>query len=185
EVGRGGMGLVLRAHDATFNRTLAIKVLLIAPDEQPQLASRFLDEAQIMGQLQHPGIPPVHHLGTLNDGRPFFTMKLIQGRTLSELLRESPHTAQDIARFVSVFGQICQTIGYAHSRGILHRDLKPENVMVGAFGEVQVMDWGLAKVLGKEAEPATGVLSTQYSVLSTGPAASRTSPDPSPDTPRE
>jgi tetratricopeptide (TPR) repeat protein len=125
-----------------------------------------------MGQLQHPGIPPVYDLGELPDGRPFFALKLIQGRTLAELLHERPHPAHDLARWVALFGQVCQTVAYAHSRGILHRDLKPANVMVGAFGEVQVMDWGLAKVLGStrapQTTPPTQELSTIYTARTSG-----------------
>jgi tetratricopeptide (TPR) repeat protein len=135
---------------------VALKVLLQAHHHRPELKRRFLDEAQILGQLQHPGIPPVHDLGELPDGRPFFAMKLIQGRTLAELLRERLSPSHDLPRFLGIFGQLCQTVAYAHSRGILHRDLKPSNIMVGAFGEVQVMDWGLAKVLpgeGHQPEP--------------------------------
>src|SRR5262249_43977853 len=100
----------------------------------------------VTAQLQHPGVPPVHEVGRLDDGRPFFAMKLVKGRTLAELLKERRDLAEHLPRFLAV----CQTLAYAHSRGIIHRDLKPSNVMVGAFGEVQVMDWGLAKVLTKE-----------------------------------
>jgi hypothetical protein len=148
EIARGGMGAVWRAQDTAFQRTVALKVLLASPQHRPELKRRFLDEAQILGQLQHPGIPPVHDRGELPDGRPFFAMKLIQGRTLAELLRERSTPAHDLPRFLAIFGQLCQAVAYAHSRGIIHRDLKPSNVMVGAFGEVQVMDWGLAKRLG-------------------------------------
>jgi tetratricopeptide (TPR) repeat protein/serine/threonine protein kinase len=147
EIGRGGMGVVLRVHDLTFQRPLAVKVLLADRAQRPELTQRFLEEAQVMGQLQHPGIAPIHSLGWLPDGRPYFTMKLIQGQTLAEFLRQRPSSAHELPRFLAIFGQLCQAVAYAHSRGILHRDLKPSNVMVGAFGEVQVMDWGLAKVL--------------------------------------
>jgi serine/threonine-protein kinase len=155
EIARGGMGVVLRAQDSAFHRTVALKVLQEQHLGKTEMARRFLDEAQIMGQLQHPGIPPVHDLGELSDGRPFFAMKLIKGRTLAELLRERPNPAHDLPRFIAIFNQLCQTVAYAHSRGILHRDLKPANVMVGAFAEVQVMDWGLAKLLDgpRQSEP--------------------------------
>jgi tetratricopeptide (TPR) repeat protein len=171
EIGRGGMGVVYRASDSTFNRTLAIKVLLNEHSGRPELARRFLAEAQVMSQLQHPGIPPVHDLGKLPDGRPFFAMKLIQGRTLARLLRERPHPAHDLPRFLAIFQQLCQTIAYAHSRAVLHRDLKPSNIMVGAFGEVQVMDWGFAKVMnpgpvGAESQPGEA-LSTSAVVRTT------------------
>jgi serine/threonine-protein kinase len=147
EIARGGMGVVLRAFDANFGRTLAIKVL--RPDGIPSTAAerRFLEEARITGQLQHPGIPPAHEVGRLADGRPFFSMKLIEGRTLDALLAERSATQLDLPRFLMIFEQIAQTLAYAHSQGVIHRDLKPLNIMVGAFGEVQVMDWGVAKRL--------------------------------------
>ena len=119
------------------------------------LARRFVDEARIAGQLQHPGIPMVHDLGTLPDGRPLLAMKLIKGRTLEALLRDRLDPATDRGRFVAAFEQVCQAVAYAHSRRVIHRDLKPANVMVGAFGEVQVMDWGLAKVLADRPTSAT------------------------------
>src|SRR5262245_61324970 len=144
EIGRGGMGVVFRARDPDLERTLALKVLL-AEKAGPNLERRFLEEARITGRLQHPGIPPVHEIGRLPDGRPFLAMKLIEGRTLDRMLKERLSTREDLPRFLTVFGQVCQTLGYAHACGIIHRDLKPANVMVGAFGEVQVMDWGLAK----------------------------------------
>jgi serine/threonine protein kinase/Tfp pilus assembly protein PilF len=144
-IGQGGMGVVYRVHDPHLNRALAVKVLLLAHKDNAELCQRFLEEAHVMGQLQHLGVPPIHELGTLEDGRPFFAMKQVKGRTLSALLREK--SDRDLPRFLQIFAQVCQTIAYAHSHGIIHRDLKPSNIMVGAFGEVQVMDWGLAKVV--------------------------------------
>jgi serine/threonine-protein kinase len=146
-LGQGGMGMVLRAHDPVLARPLAIKVLLRRHRGRADAARRFLEEARLTGQLQHPAIPPVHEMGTLTDGRPFFAMKLIQGRTLAQLLGERPDPGADLPRFLGIFEAVCQAVAYAHSRGVIHRDLKPSNVMVGGFGEVQVMDWGLAKVL--------------------------------------
>jgi serine/threonine-protein kinase len=157
EIARGGMGAVFEARDPDLGRRLAVKVLLEQHRDHPDLIRRFLAEARICGQLQHPGIVPVHEVGRLDDGRPFFTMKLVKGRTLAEELAERSGPAADLPRFLAVFEQVCQTMAYAHSRGVIHRDLKPSNVMVGAFGEVQVMDWGLAKVLGgppEEGSPA-------------------------------
>ena len=151
EIGRGGMGVVLEAEDPQLRRHLAVKVLLEVHQQDPELVRRFLEEARICGQLQHPGIVPIHELGRLPDQRPFFTMKLIRGQTLAALLQARRDPADDLPRFLGVFEQVCQTIGYAHSRGVLHRDLKPSNIMVGNFGEVQVMDWGLAKVLLSQA----------------------------------
>src|SRR5262249_14748500 len=106
---------------------------------------RFVEEARIAGRLQHPGVVPVYALGEAGPGRPYFTMKLVQGQTLADLLRERAGPAQELPRFLKIFEQVCQTLAYAHAQGVIHRDLKPANVMVGAFGEVQVMDWGLAK----------------------------------------
>jgi serine/threonine-protein kinase len=147
EVGRGGMGVVYQAHDPDLNRAVAVKVLRPELSADAALARRFLEEAQLSGQLQHPGLVPVHEMGRLDDGRLFFAMKLVKGRTLAELLDERPDPAHDLPRFLLIFEQVCQAVGYAHARGVLHRDLKPGNVMVGEFGEVQVMDWGLGKVL--------------------------------------
>jgi serine/threonine-protein kinase len=149
ELGRGGMGAVLKGRDVDLGRDLAVKVLLEKHRDNPEVARRFVEEAQIGGQLQHPGVVPVYELGQFPDRRPFFTMKLIKGCTLAALLARRPGPAQDRPRFLKVFEAVCQTVAYAHSRGVIHRDLKPGNVMVGAFGEVQVMDWGLAKVLGE------------------------------------
>jgi tetratricopeptide (TPR) repeat protein len=147
EIDRGGMGLIARVHDRLLGRNLTLKVLHEKYRDRSDLVQRFLDEARIAGQLQHPGVAPVHDLGTLADGRPFFTMKLVKGRTLAELLGRRTDPADDLAALLQVFEQVCQTVAFAHAKGVLHRDLKPANVMVGAFGEVQVMDWGLAKAL--------------------------------------
>jgi tetratricopeptide (TPR) repeat protein len=149
------MGVVYAARDLVLDRDIGLKTLRQSPPSGSPLARRFREEARITGQLQHPGIPPVHDLGALADGRPFLAMKLIKGRTLADLLGERPGPSHDRARFVAVFEQICQAVGYAHAHQVIHRDLKPANVMVGAFGEVQVMDWGLAKVLteGRSAGP--------------------------------
>jgi serine/threonine protein kinase len=154
EIARGGMGTVLVARDLSLDREVAIKVLL--PDAVLD-AGRFLQEARITARLPHPGVPPVYALGELPDGRPFLAMKLIKGRTLATilatrrgrrtagLLTDSDLTAPSAPGLLQVFEQLCQTVAFAHANGIIHRDLKPSNVMVGAFGEVQVMDWGLAK----------------------------------------
>ena len=150
EIARGGMGSVLKCRDHDLGRDVALKVLLERHCDQTNLVDRFLEEAQICGQLQHPGVVPVYDLGTLADRRPFFAMKLVKGQTLADLLAKRSSPAADLPRFLSIFSAICQTMAYAHSRGVIHRDLKPSNVMVGPFGEVQVMDWGLAKVLPKD-----------------------------------
>jgi tetratricopeptide (TPR) repeat protein len=142
EVGRGGMGVVYRAYDEAIRREVAIKILHNQFAAHSATAARFVEEARITGQLQHPGIPPIYHVGTLANGRPFLAMKLIKGRTLDQLLK-----AQAPFNTLAVFEAVAQAVGYAHAHEVIHRDLKPANVMVGAFGEVQVMDWGLAKVL--------------------------------------
>jgi serine/threonine protein kinase/WD40 repeat protein/tetratricopeptide (TPR) repeat protein len=147
EIARGGMGAILKGRDTDLGRDLAIKVLLDQHKDRPEVIQRFIEEAQIGGQLQHPGIAPIYELGQFQDRRPFFAMKLVKGETLSKLLTDRPSPATDRSRYIGIFEQICQTMAYAHSRGVIHRDLKPANIMVGAFGEVQVMDWGLAKVL--------------------------------------
>jgi serine/threonine-protein kinase len=146
EVGRGGMGRVFRAHDDLLGRELAVKVILGTQTADPTRVRRFLEEAQIGSQLQHPGIVPVYDCGQLGDHRPFFAMKLVAGRTLAELIK----ARADQGQLVGAFLQVCQTMAYAHQRGVIHRDLKPANVIVGDFGEVLIMDWGLAKVLSSE-----------------------------------
>jgi serine/threonine-protein kinase len=155
-LGRGGMGLVLRGRDPELGRDLAVKVLLEGHANDPSIVRRFVEEAQIGGQLQHPGVVPVYALGRSPDGRPYFTMKLVKGRTLAELLQERATPAQDLPHFLTIFLQVCQTLAAAHSKGIIHRDLKPPNIMVGAFGEVQVMDWGLAKVMNQDGAAPAG-----------------------------
>src|SRR5262245_30038910 len=163
EIGRGGMGVVYRARDLALDRDVAVKLLQDGFPADSPVARRFADEARITAQLQHPGIPPVHDLGTLPDGRPFLAMKLIKGSTLDHLLAARPAPAHGRGRFMAAFEQVCQAVGYAHAHDVIHRDLKPSNVMVGAFGEVQVMDWGLAKVLtarGRAGGPAATALDT-------------------------
>src|SRR5579871_4940846 len=150
EVGHGGMGVVYRARDVALDRDVAVKLLADRYPAGSPAAQRFLSEARITGQLQHPGIPAVHQVGTLADGRPFLAMKLIKGKTLDVLLKDRANPSAERGRLLAVFEAVCQAVGYAHAHRVIHRDLKPANVMVGAFGEVQVMDWGLAKVLGEE-----------------------------------
>jgi serine/threonine-protein kinase len=147
EIARGGMGIVFKARDPALERPLAVKVLRAELVRNETAVQRFIEEAQVGGQLQHPGIVPVHDLGRLADGRPYFAMKLVKGRTLAELLDDRSNPSTERGRYLRYFLQVCQTVAYAHSHGVIHRDLKPGNVMVGDFGEVLVMDWGLAKVL--------------------------------------
>jgi serine/threonine-protein kinase len=165
------MGVIYRARDQSLGRDVAVKVLHERYRADSLVGQRFLDEARITAQLQHPGIPPVFEVGRLEDERPYLAMKLIKGRTLAHLLEEGSNPASGRGRFLAIFEQICQAVGYAHSKHILHRDLKPANVMVGAFGEVQVMDWGLAKLLqpvGKAAhEPGAGTETSCGTVVQT------------------
>lgn len=152
EIARGGMGVVLKGRDPDLGRDVAMKVLHPSHAGNSALIQRFIEEAQVGGQLQHPGILPVYELGLDADRRPYFTMRLVKGRTLAALLEERPGPGHDLGRFLGIFQQVCQAVAYAHARGVIHRDLKPANIMVGAFGEVQVVDWGLAKVLRQGAE---------------------------------
>src|SRR5437868_8523794 len=133
EIARGGMGAILKGRDPDLGRDLAVKVLLEGHQAKPELVRRFVEEAQIGGQLQHPGIVPVYELGTFTDRRPYFTMKLVKGKTLSALLDGRRDAADDLPRMLSVFERVCQTVAYAHARGVIQRDLKPSNVMVGSF----------------------------------------------------
>lgn len=146
-IGRGGMGVVYRARHAKLRRILALKVLRTGLVGVREAEQRFFAEARVNAGLQHPCIAPVHELGTTADGRPYFSMKLIGGLTLERWLARRPADGSDIPGLIPIFEQICQGVAYAHSAGVVHRDLKPGNVMVGDFGEVQVMDWGLAKAL--------------------------------------
>jgi serine/threonine-protein kinase len=146
EIARGGMGTVLRGRDVDLGRDLAVKVLLQKHVHRPEVVRRFIEEAQIGAQLQHPGIPPVYDIGRFGE-MPFFTMKLVKGYTLAALLGQESDLAAERPRRLRIALQVAQTLAYAHAKGVIHRDLKPANIAVGAFGEVQVMDWGLAKIL--------------------------------------
>jgi eukaryotic-like serine/threonine-protein kinase len=149
-VGEGGMGVVYRAHDRELARDVALKVVSLPGAEAPGTEERLRREAQILARLEHPGIVPVHDVGVLADGRLYYAMKLVRGRRLDAHLRAEP----SLPEALRVFARICETVAFAHDRGVLHRDLKPENVMVGGFGEVLVLDWGLAKLMGRdEPEP--------------------------------
>lgn len=147
EIARGGMGIIIRAYDRLLQRDVAIKLLLKKYRDKPHSQERFLTEALLTSRLQHPCIVPIYDRGETSDQRPFFAMKLISGTSLSSVLRKTSDSdeQQDRSRLLKIFEQVCQTIAYAHSFGILHLDLKPSNIMVGEFGEVHVMDWGLAR----------------------------------------
>ena len=169
EVARGGQGAIFRVWDEDLQRHLAMKVVLgqgesdsthapsgssaaPTPDVDPRTLGRFLDEAQVTGQLDHPGIVPVHELGLDAGGRVYFTMKLVKGRTLREVfgLVQRSEEGWSTTRALGVLLKVCEAMSYAHSKGVIHRDLKPANIMVGRFGEVYVMDWGLARILDQE-----------------------------------
>jgi len=145
-IARGGMGVVYTAKDENLQRRVALKVLDI-PGTDGNLANRLIREARVLAALEHPGIVPVHDVGTLADGRVFYTMKFVEGQRLDKYI-ESVTSFPDRLRIVL---RICDAVAFAHARGVLHRDLKPTNIMVGPFGEVLVMDWGLAKILRREA----------------------------------
>jgi serine/threonine protein kinase len=157
EIARGGMGMVLRAVDSDIRREVALKFLL--DQSNPNKTLRFIAEAQITGQLEHPNIVPVHELGTNNQKQVFFSMKMVRGRSLLQILDDL--RAKDIAaekrftlgKLLNVLVSVCNALAYAHTFGVVHRDIKPANIMVGDFGEVYVMDWGLAKLLQGNEEP--------------------------------
>jgi serine/threonine protein kinase/thiol-disulfide isomerase/thioredoxin len=153
-LGKGGMGEVYRSCDPALGRDLAIKVMKAEFQHHPSVERRFIREARITGSLQHPSIVAVHNLGRLPDGRLHYTMRLVRGRTLAEILKEDSGKPECFSSLLAIFQKACEAVAYAHSKHVIHRDLKPMNVMVGKFGEVQVMDWGLAKLLTAEAEPA-------------------------------
>ena len=141
-IASGGMASVYLAEDATLGRRVAIKILDL-PDSSGELAARLQREARILASLEHPGIVPVHDAGTLADGRVFYAMKFVEGEGLDRFSER----ASSLPGRLRIFQRICDTVAFAHTRGVLHRDLKPENVMTGPFGEVLVMDWGVAKIL--------------------------------------
>lgn len=141
-IATGGMGSIYLVEDTSLDRRVALKIVT-SPLPSAELARRLLKEAQIVARLEHPGIVPIHDVGALGDGRIFYTMKYVQGRRLDDYAREYRST-QNLLR---LFQKICEAVAFAHAHGVIHRDLKPENIMVGSFGEVLVMDWGVAKVL--------------------------------------
>jgi len=145
-VARGGMGVVYAAEDEKLQRRVALKVL-DGSSVDADLANRLTREALVLARLEHPGIVPVHDVGTLNDGRVFYTMKFVQGQRLDQYVETVPSVTERLRLFL----RICDAVAFAHAHGVLHRDLKPANIMFGPFGEVLVMDWGLAKLLRENA----------------------------------
>jgi serine/threonine protein kinase len=150
-LGAGGMGVVYAARDESLDRDVAVKV--IHEEGDAALAERLRQEARVLARLEHPGIVPVHDVGLLPDGRLFYVMKRVHGQTLTAWLP----TVSDLDRRLGTFERICETVAFAHEHGVVHRDLKPDNVMVGAFGEVLVLDWGVARVLSE-----SGIANTRW-----------------------
>jgi tRNA A-37 threonylcarbamoyl transferase component Bud32 len=153
-LGRGGMAEVWRGYDTVLAREVALKVLREPAFGDGGDRARFAEEARCVGRLEHPAIVPVYDLGELPDGRPFFAMRLVHGRTLAEALAARSTPAEDLPRWVGVFERVCEAVAFAHARDLIHRDLKPSNVMLGELGEVLVMDWGIAKILAAGPHPA-------------------------------
>jgi eukaryotic-like serine/threonine-protein kinase len=158
-LGEGGMGEVRLCSDRRIGRDVAMKLVRADYRDDASVRQRFLREARVQGQLEHPSIVPVHDLGMDEEGRPFFTMKRIRGVTLEEIIarrRADPAAAAEYPRhrLLAAFTRVCLTIHYAHTCGVVHRDLKPGNIMLGDFGELYVLDWGLAKVGSAEDEPS-------------------------------
>lgn len=145
--GHGGMGTVYVAHDAVLDRDVAVKVLDIS-DARGERVGRLRQEAQILAHLDHPGIVPIHDAGMLPDGRAFYVMKLVRGSRLGAL------ADRPLADRLDAFARVLNAVAFAHAHGVVHRDLKPDNIMTGAFGEVYVMDWGVARAAGAIAESA-------------------------------
>jgi predicted Ser/Thr protein kinase len=142
ELGRGGMGIVYEVRDRALDRSVAMKVV----------EKEWQAEARIVAALEHPGIVPVHDAGTLPDGRSFYTMKLVRGVRLDEWVKQG-HARTETLR---LFARICEPVAFAHAHGVVHRDLKPENIMVGEFGAVLVMDWGVARTVGDHDQMVVG-----------------------------
>ena len=147
EIGAGGMGVVLGGLDTKLGREVAVKVLPEPPDGYSRRLERFVEEAQIASQLQHPGIVPIFDVGLLGESRPYFTMQFVKGRDLRSILRARLQPTDDAPSNLGAFRRVCEAMAYAHARGVIHRDLKPSNIMIGDYGEVFVVDWGLAKVV--------------------------------------
>src|SRR5438552_10634791 len=174
EIGRGGMGKILEALDKPLRRSVALKVLDRPGDEESQ--NRFIREARITGELEHPSIIPVHELNVDEKGELFYTMSLVRAVTLLEILqnlaRRHPETLRrySLSSLLIIFRKVCDAIAFAHSQPqpVIHRDLKPENIMVGNYGEVLVMDWGTAKILNSNAAADASRCNSEEALQPTG-----------------
>ncbi len=153
ELGRGGMGRIHPATDRNLLRHVAMKRLDKELAREPFYAGGFIGEAQITGQLEHPNIVPVHELAVSPEGVPYFTMKLVRGTDLHRWMADKtrrPGSTERLQEGLELFLKVCDALAYAHHRGVIHRDIKPENIMVADFGQVYLMDWGLARLIGKD-----------------------------------
>ena len=168
ELASGGMGTVYLAEDTELNRRVAIKVLN-TPDLTSDLRQRMVREAQIIAGLEHPGIVPVHDVGTVADGRVFYAMKYVRGSRLDEYAARTESIGDRLRKFQSV----CDAVAFAHAHGVIHRDLKPQNIMIGSFGEVLVLDWGVAKILRKREPPVSLEVSLEADTLIKSPDDTR------------
>jgi serine/threonine-protein kinase len=171
ELARGETGFLVEGRDRNLGRRVALKILRSERAGDDDAVEGFLEEAQIEGQLQHPGVLPIYGLGLTDDGRPYIAMKLVRGETLASMLDARVDPVRDQRRLVGVFEQVCQTVSYAHAVGVIHRDLKPSNIMVGRYGEVHVVDWGLARILGES--DARAVASSSSAPSYTAPELAR------------
>ena len=160
-INQGSFGIVWKMLDHQFNRLVAVKVMRSACARNESLVRRFFSEAQICSQLTHPFIVPIHSMGELTDGRGYIAMKWVDGKCLDELY---PQTQDDWLPRLQTFANICQAMAYAHEKGTIHRDLKPQNIMVGRHGEVQVMDWGMAKILGDKSSNTESAIADELFV---------------------
>jgi PAS domain S-box-containing protein len=179
EIAHGGMGVVVKAWDPQMGRHVAIKLLHAHLLEDESLLLRFRNEACINGRLEHPAIVSVHEMGLCASGRPYFVMRLLEGNTLAQLLSRREDSREQLIMFLRIFEKICDGMAFAHSQGIIHRDLNPSNVVVGDFGMVKIMDWGLAKQMkspssldsGNGQEPPAGDCDTSQWGLVVGTPA--------------
>ncbi len=188
KVAQGGMGAIYKVHDQDLNRTSVLKIILPGVMKDALLFRRFIEEAQITGELEHPNIIPVHELGALGEDKLYFSMKLVQGEALGTILKQvrdgNPDFVERYSPFalLTIFRKVCDAVAYAHSKNIIHRDIKPDNIMVGSFGEVLLMDWGLARREKGKSQSVDGAdpsgitqdddneLKTQYGVVKGTPA---------------